>query len=212
MTYTHDRRAAGLLAFDWNGTLVDDAERARRAVNRVLGAHDAATLTPAEFKHTFTLPMRRFFLAAGVPEEQLGAAEKQWNEEMAAHDAPLSAGAVDILRAAADQRVRVVVVSAAAPDAIMKDARALRVDHLLGQVIGSVRDKAAELTRLVAESGRVIYVGDVEYDMCCAVEAGAYPVGFGGGYRPASALAEAGADIVIWNLATLRPYLSDVPS
>ncbi len=213
MTITDDPRPAGVLAFDWNGTLVNDAERAREATNRVLDAHGAAPLTESGFRSTFTLPMRRFLLAAGVPGPQVSVAEQRWNEEMAAGGAPLSTGAADILRAAAERRVRVVVVSAAAPQAILKDARDLRVDHLLGKVIGSVRDKAAELTRIVAEeSGRVIYVGDVEYDMRCAVRAGAYPIGFGGGYRPASALAEAGADIVIWNLAALRPFLSEVPA
>ncbi|GAA5061459.1 phosphoglycolate phosphatase [Thermocatellispora tengchongensis] len=213
MTPTDGPRPVGVLAFDWNGTLVDDAERARRATNRVLREHRVTALTKARFRKTFTLPVRCFLTAAGVPEPHAPAAERRWNEEMAAGDAPLSAGAADILQAAADRRVRVVVVSAAAPEAVLSDARRLRVDHLLPEVIGSVQDKAAELRRLVAENhGPVIYVGDVEYDMRCAIQAGAYPIGFGRGYRPAAALAEAGADMVVWNLATLRPFLSETPT
>ncbi|MFC7546758.1 HAD family hydrolase [Plantactinospora sp. GCM10030261] len=202
------RRPVSVLAFDWNGTLVDDAARARRATNQVLRGHGLSPLSEAEFGDAFVLPMRRFFVHLGVAEERADAAEDQWNREMAGEPAPLSVGAIQILEAAAVRGVRVVVVSAADPGTVRDEARALHIDHLLADVAGSVRDKAAALGRIVAaEQGVVIYVGDVEYDMRSAVEAGAYPVGFGRGYRPATALVEAGAEIVVRNLATLEVLL-----
>ncbi|TDB93927.1 HAD hydrolase-like protein [Actinomadura sp. 7K534] len=199
----------GVLAFDWNGTLVDDAGRAHRATNRVLREHGLAPLTEPEFRTAFTLPMRRFFITLGVAERWSSAVEERWNEEMAAETAPLSTGASEILRAAADSGVRVVVVSAAASHPILRDARRLGVEHLLADVVASAEDKASALSRLVSGApGPVMYVGDSEYDMGAALAAGAYPVGFGRGYRPAEALADAGAEIVVWNLAALTAFLT----
>jgi phosphoglycolate phosphatase len=128
---------------------------------------------------------------------------------MAAETAPLSTGASEILRAAAALGVRVVVVSAAASHSVLRDARRLGVDHLLADVVGSAGDKASALSRLASGApGPVIYVGDSEYDMAAALASGAYPVGFGRGYRPAAALAEAGAEVVVWNLAALTVFLT----
>lgn len=206
-------RTVSVLAFDWNGTLVDDAERARGAANRVLRELGLTELTRAEFTRTFTLPMRQFFLSVGVPEQRVDEAEARWNEEMATQDARLSIGAMEILEKAAACGIPVVVVSAAALESVRRDARRLNIDHLLSEVIGSVRDKASALAQLVSrELGSVIYVGDVEYDMRAALAAGAYPVGFGRGYRPAAALADAGAEIVVWNLAMLSPFLTGMPA
>jgi phosphoglycolate phosphatase len=203
----------GVLAFDWNGTLVDDTGRARRATNRVLREHGLGPLTEPGFRAAFTLPMRKFFTDLGVAEHRSDAAEERWNEEMAAETAPLSTGAAEILRVAADSGVPVVVVSAAAPHSVLSDARRLGIDHLLADVIGSAGDKASVLSRLVARGrGPVVYVGDVEYDIRSAIAAGAYPVGFGRGYRPAAALADAGADIVVWNLASLGMLVTGAPA
>ena len=206
-------RTVSVLAFDWNGTLVDDAERARGAANRVLRELGLTELTKAEFTRTFTLPMRQFFLSVGVPERRADEAEARWNEEMATQDARLSVGAMEILETAAECGIPVVVVSAAALESVHRDARRLNIDHLLSEVIASVRDKASALAQLVSrELGSVIYVGDVEYDMRAALAAGAYPIGFGRGYRPAAALADAGAEIVVWNLAILSPFLTGMPA
>ncbi|WP_168221323.1 HAD family hydrolase [Actinomadura sp. WMMA1423] len=213
MTPTKRPGRPGVLAFDWNGTLVDDTGRALRATNRVLREHGLAPLGEPGFRAAFTLPMREFFARLGIAEQRSDEAEKRWNEEMAAETAPLSPGAAEILRTAADCGVHVVVVSAASSQSVLSDARRLGVGHLLADVVGSAGDKAAVLSRLVAGGrGPVVYVGDVEYDIRSAFAAGAYPVGFGRGYRPAAALAEAGAEVVVWNLASLGMLFTGVPA
>jgi phosphoglycolate phosphatase-like HAD superfamily hydrolase len=46
----------------------------------------------------------------------------------------------------------------------------------------------------------VAYLGDTEHDVTEALAAGALAIGFGGGYRPASALLKAGAEGVVVDL------------
>jgi phosphoglycolate phosphatase-like HAD superfamily hydrolase len=59
-----------LVAFDWNGTLVDDSEQARAATNEVLAHRGLGPLDAVTFSDRFTLPLSEFFARLGwtVPE------------------------------------------------------------------------------------------------------------------------------------------------
>ena len=56
---------------------------------------------------------------------------------------------------------------------------------------------------MIVSDRPLIYVGDSEYDMTEAIAAGAIPVGYAGGYRPAEALLAAGAIAVVNDLRAL---------
>jgi phosphoglycolate phosphatase-like HAD superfamily hydrolase len=56
--------------------------------------------------------------------------------------------------------------------------------------------------------GRVAYLGDTEHDVTEALAAGALAIGFGGGYRPAGALARAGAGAVVSELREVPKVLT----
>ncbi|MFM9107605.1 MAG: HAD family hydrolase, partial [Chloroflexota bacterium] len=96
------------------------------------------------------------------------------------------------------------VISAAHTRAVEADADRLGIRPWLRFLIGDAQPKSVPLRELVAlGEGPVIYAGDTEYDIAEAIAAGAAPVGFGGGYRPAEALLAAGAIAVIDDLSLL---------
>ncbi len=201
--------SAPTIAFDWNGTLVDDLGRACEATNEVLATHQLDQVDTEQFADAFRLPLRDFFEALGVADLDLAAAENQWNAAMSRGTPALAAGAAVLLEDARLSGFRTVVVSAAAGDVVRRDAQQLGILEHLDAVFGSAHPKSTYLRTIVQRSpgACVVYVGDTEYDMTEAVAAGATPVGYAGGYRPGAALSAAGAEHVVGDLADVLPLI-----
>jgi phosphoglycolate phosphatase-like HAD superfamily hydrolase len=89
------------------------------------------------------------------------------------------------------------VISAGFTAGVERDAARLGIRDWLAFLHGSVTSKSAVLRQVQATTAPVVYIGDTEYDMREAIAAGAIPVGYGGGYRPAEAVLQAGAIAVI---------------
>ena len=193
-----------LVAFDWNGTLVDDVERAWGATRAVLRERGLREPTLEEYQGSFRLPLALHFRDWGVAEGELAEAERGWNAAMAAGEVREATGAGAMLAALREAGYRVGVVSAAARETLARDIRVLGLGERLDFVIGSASPKRVALRGLVAaHPDRPVYVGDTEHDMEEALAAGALPVGYAGGYRPAEALRAAGAWRVIERLEEL---------
>jgi phosphoglycolate phosphatase-like HAD superfamily hydrolase len=191
-----------LVALDWNGTVVDDVERAAGATATVLMRRGLPAPGAERFRSVFRLPLSALFADLGV--EDLTDAEREWNEAMLGGDVGLAAGIADALAELAARGHRLGVVSAAASEGILRDAGSLGVAGRFEFVHGGRADKVAALREVIAAAGvPVVYVGDTEYDMESAAAAGATTIGYGGGYRPASALRASGADIVIDSMVDL---------
>lgn len=199
------------LACDWNGTLVDDRERAWTATCAVLERRGLAAPSLEEFLDDFRLPLRSLFLHYGVPDGAAAGIE-EWNRSMAELPARAMPGAARMLEQVAAAGITVAVVSAAAREVIEHDLAALGFDGLIGAIFGGADPKRAALAELAARHGRPVgFVGDTEYDMREANAAGAIAIGFGGGYRPAPALAAAGAAWVAERLDDVAAFATGRP-
>jgi phosphoglycolate phosphatase len=197
-----------LLLCDWNGTLVDDEERAREAISDILRARDLPDLGTEEFRERFRLPLADFFADLGLVD--LGVAVEEWNDNLARTAPRPNAGAREMLEYVATSGIVVGVVSAARTDVVRADVAALGFDEHISFVLGGVESKSEILTAIVASSARsVAYLGDTEYDMHSAEAAGAVAIGYSGGYRPASALWGAGAQTVVGNLQEVGYLMLD---
>jgi phosphoglycolate phosphatase-like HAD superfamily hydrolase len=196
-------RAFGEVVLDWNGTVVADRPRAIEATNLVLAAHGLAPISDAEFGRLFALPLQRFLGRLRVPAEALRDAEAAWNAGSTERVAELSRGALELLVACQDTGVPVGILTAADPDVVAADAERLGVRSLLTWVIGPCEDKASELRERIAQVGRVAYVGDTADDVSFGRSAGAFAVGFTGGYHDAEQLHGASPDLVVDDLAQL---------
>jgi phosphoglycolate phosphatase len=198
-----------LVACDWNGTLVTDADRALAATNDVLRSLGLTELDDAGFRATFVLPLADFFAAIGVERPDSKRAVIAWSHFLAARPTRLAPGVLALLIATEARHIPLGVVSAAQPEAVHADASKLGVLRRLAFVSAGATDKTAVLHRLVATTiGPVAYVGDTEYDIQSALAAGAVPIGVSNGYRPACALRTAGASLVVSDLTELADLLA----
>lgn len=193
-----------LVVLDWNGTTMDDAHRTLASLNATLAELGIAGIDADTFSARFRLPMAAMLADLGVAEGDLDAAIRSWNGQIGHAEATLSRGAEALLRGLAERGRPGGVISAAAAPVVERDAAALGILPHLRFLIGDANPKSEPLRELVAlGEGPVVYVGDTEYDVTEAIAAGAVPVGFSGGYRPAEALLAAGALAVIDDLAEL---------
>ncbi len=197
------------VAFDWNGTLVDDAERARLAVSSVLRRRGLAELGSGAFHDGFCLPMTRWLGALGINSDDVEDAVREWNDEVLSRHAALSPDALTTVARLKSMGIEVGVVSAAATATVRRDLQQLGLAEHVGFVVGAADPKGETLRGLMQDlPGDLVYVGDTEYDMSEARSAGAWAIGYGGGYRPAAALAAAQAVHVIDRLSELPGLLT----
>lgn len=192
-----------MVLFDWNGTIVLDAERARESLNGVLRVRGIQPLEPDQFAVRFRLPMHEMFRDLGVSEAELEACESEWNVAMAQQTTELRPGAAEALAQLRAAGTWLGVVSAAAAESVEYDQRTLEVPRVWDAVYGATADKLHRLQSERARRVRAFYVGDTEYDIRCAREAGYVAVGVTGGYAHPDVLLRAGADYLISDLTEL---------
>lgn len=204
------------VAFDWNGTLVDDTARACAATGVVLERLGLPPLGQEEFQAGFRLPLRAWIAGLGVPEGAIEEALREWNREMGDRPTELTAGAREVVTALRSSGIRLGVVSAASLDAVRRDLGRPALEGFAAELDFMVGDaapkRAAFVTLAGSRPGDFVYVGDTEYDMQEAHAAGVRAVGYAGGYRPAAALAATGADRVIERLSQLPAVLDEIRS
>lgn len=191
----------GVVLFDWNGTLVDDVERASQALEFVLSRHNLPPVGLDGFRSGFRLPLSQWFLTLGFDDSDLSLAEAAWNREMRSRSVALQPGARELLTRLVDAGRDVGVVSAASTVSVMADLRETELARLVDLVVADSVDKVSALVDIVDGSERVgVYVGDVEYDIEAGREAGLLTVAFTGGYRPRAALEGVRPDAVVDSL------------
>lgn len=198
--------APAVVLFDWNGTIVDDMERARRASSLVRQRWTShGELTLEEFRQAWRFPLSAHVELLGVPEEHSDAAVQAWNDHLAEAEAPLSPGTAATLEALRQLEIEIAVVSSASQVSVQQDLEVRKLDRQFEHVHSGVADKKAVTRQYVlrAGTGAVWYVGDTAYDMGQALGAGAVAIGFTGGYDPVDKLRAAGAHRLIDRLDEL---------
>lgn len=192
-----------MVIFDWNGTVVLDADRAATALNDVLTGRGIAPVPESEFSTTFRLPMAQMFTDLGIDDAGVTEAEAEWNTRMATTMTRLRSGVREALIQLADEDVWLGIVSAAAAEAVTHDLTSLDVPPVWDAVLAPAADKVTVLRALRHHADTAVYVGDTAYDMQCAIEAGYQPVGVRGGYSSDTVLERAGATMLINDLIEL---------
>ena len=163
--------------FDWNGTVLDDMERARRASSLVRKRWAGLPeLTLDEFRDAWCLPLSDHVMRLGVSADRSEAAGRAWSTHLSALDAPLSPGVPATLGALRSAGIAIAVVSAASDDAVRRDLRSHDLEQCFDSIHCGVADKQTVIRRYVesAGTGAVWYVGDTKMDMLQARECWRY--------------------------------------
>ncbi len=198
--------------FDWNGTLLDDMERARRASSLVRERWAGlGELTLKEFRETWCLPLAEHAKRLGVADDHCEAAARDWSTHLSALDAPLAPGLSATLEALRGADIAVAIVSSAGEAAVRRDIENHGLAQRFDDIHAGVTQKQTVIRRYVqsAGAGPVWYVGDTAFDMVQAREAGATAVGFTCGYDGADPLLSAGAHHLIDRLDDLIALIAN---
>ena len=210
-----DLRAPGVVLFDWNGTIMDDMERARRASSLVRQRWTSlGELTSEEFRKAWCLPISTHVDRLGVAAADMDAAARAWSSHLSEIEAPLAPCAATTLGALRRLGIETGIVSAATEQSVRQDLRTHGLDHQFDSVHCGVADKRAVTGQYVlrAGEGAVWYVGDTAFDMAQALGAEAAAIGYTGGFDSAEKLRDAGAHRLIDQLdelLTLIPRPAD---
>ena len=191
------------LVLDWNGTVVDDLDRAVNATNDVLLAMGRPTLDVDTFCARFTLPLTRFFAAISVPAGEVAAATELWNQCLRRSPARLSEGVPVLMDQCRRRDIEIVILSAAQEEVVTDDATALGLTPLLARVIAPSVDKCRDLVDLRRSYPQLAFVGDTDSDIKAARDAGVTAIGYTKGYHRPEQLAAAGADFMISDMGRI---------
>jgi phosphoglycolate phosphatase len=183
--------------WDWNGTLLDDVEPARRTMNTVLAEFGAPTVADrATYRSLFGFPIRDFYARLGLdvsPGGQFEPAADRYLElfETAVLEASLQPNAREAVHAVRGLGVQQVLISATVEPMLHRQLAPHGVqawfDEIHGITDAYAPSKMAAVTGWLAASGLdprdVLMVGDTDHDEAIAVELGVPFVAYGCGHQ-----------------------------
>jgi phosphoglycolate phosphatase len=200
-----------LVAFDANGTLLDDAPFMVAALNAVFLALGRPALPSPEVARRLGVPWTGLYRQMGISPDEISDQElgRLYREAYLAGPVPtLATGAEAAIRGLVRRGLMVTVLSAQ-EEALTRRQLTPWPALLTGlsEVCGGVSDKTVALRDLAARQGldptELAYVGDQVSDMTAAKAAGGTPIGRAGGLHPAWRLRRAGAKIVVADLTEI---------
>jgi phosphoglycolate phosphatase len=203
--------------FDWDGTLVDSAQRTYRCYVRVFSAYGIG-YDHAAFERTYSPDWYRTYEDVGLPREHWKEADARWISCYEAEASGLVPGAREALELLHARGVAQGLVSSGDGSRVRREVAALGLDRFFGAVVcgGETARRKPDpeplllaLERLCLPPGETAYVGDSPEDVAMAKAAGAFAVGIPGGFPNREALAASRPDVLAPSLEdALRALLS----
>jgi len=182
------------VCWDWNGTLLDDAEICRQVMNAVLREHELDPLIDASaYRSVFRFPIRDFYREVGIGDERFVPAATAYLELLATRvgEARLHEDARTTLAVLRAHGMRQVLASATLPDALARQMAPYDLESAFERVL-SIDDpyrasKHDVIARWLSGSGlaadEVLVIGDTNHDREIAHELGMPFVHFDGGHQ-----------------------------
>ncbi len=203
------------IIWDWNGTLLDDTRFCVEIMNGMLARRRMPTLTIAQYRATFTFPVRDYYRQAGFDFENESfeqlSVEFIGAYESGRHDCELQADASDVLEHARARGKRQSILSAYSQETLVEFVASHKLAHFFEHQVGLdniyAGSKVANGRRLIADLEHprevVLLVGDTLHDVEVADEMGIDCVLVAHGHQSRERLARSGAPV----LETLQDLL-----
>lgn len=193
-----------LVIWDWNGTLLDDAELAVQMNNLVWPAFGCATHeTVYDYRRLFRFPVKAYYLSRGITEEVFPKVAKAWSDAYREHfrEAALRKDSLATVCALQNAGVRQVIISAS-KDVYLKE----QVNYFFGanapfEALVGLSDIYAVskeqlvrnyLARAGVENDEVVMIGDTHHDGDIARSVGVHCILVKGGHQLPEILADCG--------------------
>jgi 8-oxo-dGTP diphosphatase len=189
--------------WDWNGTLVDDADVALNSVNDMLAKRNMPPLDKGFYLQSCTTPIINFynkvFDLEKVPFEEL---LKEFNEGYHIHirASGLMLGAAGVLEALKRQGTEQIIISASARRELLLFAESFGVERFFSEILGAEDYYAESKTQRAKvyisehhiDPKDVVVIGDTVHDFEMAAEIGAECILVSNGHQCREALLQCG--------------------
>jgi phosphoglycolate phosphatase len=183
--------------FDWDGTLVDSAERTFACYRQVFSAFGIA-FDHGAFERTYSPDWYRTYEMVGLRREHWNEADARWIACYEREASRLLPGAREALSRLSARGLALGLVSSGDGARVRRELDALSLAPLFGAVVcgGETARRKPDpepllvaLDRLSLPPAEAAYVGDSPEDVTMAKAAGAFSVGVPGGFPNRDALA-----------------------
>jgi phosphoglycolate phosphatase len=220
-------RARKHVIFDWNSTLLDDFPIIHDCMNHIMRHVGKAPISIEQFRASYEVPFENLYLNLGFADSEvhhvMNLDRHVFHDvyEPKAANAPLRAGAADILRHVRAQGIGAAILSNHIVDPIKTQLSRLGIDHLFDEVLAyatretQFRDmtKGERLRRYREQHGiapqNTMIVGDSVEEIEIAREQKLISVAITGGGALEERLRSEKPDYVIHALHELKPILEE---
>ncbi|UWU67808.1 HAD family hydrolase [Bradyrhizobium sp. NC92] len=215
------------LVFDWNGTIIDDADALLQTTNIILGRLGRAAIDMQTFRDRFDVPLSVFYRNLGMSDSEIETVDSDSSAifhdtyEPLADKAPLRNGARCILETARQQEISSIIVSNHIVDPLRTQLRRHGIDDCVAEVLAfesratqfKSMSKGERLRRYMQaynlNPGSTFIIGDMPVETDIARDLGLISIAITGGCVSESRLQAAQPDYLIEDHHTLLTILQD---
>lgn len=172
-----------LVAWDFNGTIVDDADVGMGATNILLARRGLPIIPSREmYYQLFGFPIRDYYTRLGFDfsKESYDDIANEWIPEYRRleEEAPLRDGVFELLNRFRACGVTQVILSASEENMLQEQLSHLKVLHFFEKIYGRSDYHGSDKTELALALARehagktILFIGDTDHDAACARAAG----------------------------------------
>lgn len=195
------------ILWDWNGTLLDDAELSLALENELFAENGYRHVDMEEYRRRFCFPVKDYYLAIGVKEEDFYPIAGIWAEryQTASAACGLTPHAAETVRRFHDAGFRQVILSASHRDVLrMQVARYPELDDMFDELVGlsdvyagsKVQMALDFLRRDGVDPAQAVFLGDTLHDAEVAAAIGCPCLLIAQGHQCPEVLARAGVPVL----------------
>lgn len=216
-----------LVVFDWNGVLIADAAATVATDKELFKEFGHTPIDMKTYREIFTMPVRKFFIAAGFSEAEMDKNSVRIQERFHALYEPRIAkvrtrtGARTLLDFLAAEGIEAIILSNHTIEGITNQVKRLGIEKYFSRIIANdihatmqTKNKAEKLVDLLKDlphkKDEVLIIGDAPEEAEAGKMAGIRTVAISGGYYSIRRLKEAQPDHLIHNLADLITIIKQV--
>ena len=202
---TSDRNGHRAVLYDWDGTLVDSAEKSYRCYVRVFSEYGIG-YDHDQYEKTYTPDWYRTYEAVGLPRDRWPEADALWTRCYEQEPSTLLPGARDALERLAARGIAQGLVSSGESARVRREIRTFSLEEFFGEAVvcgGETERRKPDpqpllvgLERLGARPEEAAYLGDSPEDVTMAKAAGVFAIGIPGGFPNRGALAASEPDLL----------------
>lgn len=200
------------IIWDWNGTLVNDAQLCVDIVNEILSEFDIPPVSFEFYRNNFSFPVRNYYDRLGLPKNEksyrrvseifISEYRKRWES------CDMQPNAYETMNRVRDAGISQSVLSASKFADLVKFVDGFGLSDLLETLSGTSNVQAAgkkdistsHLSKISADPESTLLVGDTVHDFEVSNFLGTHCVLFSGGHNSSKVLKQSGCEAVVEDL------------